>query len=75
MVAEDLDALEDVLERLHPELRVQVLDFARFLLERRESTSEGGGRMTLSWQGSLRHLRDTYTSMELQEKVVEWVCD
>lgn len=56
--------LEDLLAQLPPELRAEVADFAAFLLERRGTT--GGRPLDLDWEGALQHLRDKYTSVELQ---------
>lgn len=62
------DDLERLLEELPPDLREEVADFARTLLERRGGGGdEGGDEIGFSWAGALRHLRDEYTSVELQE--------
>jgi len=34
--------------------------------------AEKRGELKLDWRGALRDLRDKYTSVELQHKVLEW---
>lgn len=65
-----MKTLEDVLRELPPELRKEVEDFARFLLERRRAT--GGRAVGQSWAGALSDDRDRFTALELQRKALEW---
>lgn len=63
------DDLEGLIDELPPDLREEVADYARALLERRDvDAEEGPDEIGFSWAGALRHLRDEYTSVELQEK-------
>lgn len=65
-----MQTLEELIRQLPPDLQEEVRDFAEFLLERRVATQRGD--LKLDWRGALRELRDKYTSVELQHKIVEW---
>lgn len=62
--------LEVMVKELPPEMQQEVRDFVEFLMEKR--THKPKGRLKLDWSGALRDLRDQYTSVELQHKVLEW---
>jgi hypothetical protein len=62
--------LRELTEKLPPDLQQEVRDFVEFLLEKRAPKSKG--ELKLDWRGALRDLRDKYTSVELQHKVLEW---
>jgi len=65
-----VETLKELVEQLPPELQQEVKDFVEFLLERRVAKQKG--ELKLSWRGALRDLRDKYTSVQLQHKVLEW---
>lgn len=69
-----MQTLKELIEQLPPELQQEVRDFVEFLLEKRAAKleAEKGGKLKLDWRGALRDLRDKYTSVELQHKVLEW---
>lgn len=60
----------EMIQELPPELQQEVEDFVQFLIEKR--TRKPKGQLKLDWRGALRDLRDQYTSVELQHKVLEW---
>ena len=62
--------IEEMIKELPPELQQEVDDFVQFLLEKRVRRPKG--QLKLDWRGALRDLRDQYTSVELQHKVLEW---
>ncbi len=62
--------LEEMIGELPPELRQEVEDFVRFLLERH--VRKPGGKFTLDWRGALEDMRDQFASVELQHKALEW---
>lgn len=62
--------LSDQIEQLPPDIQQQVRDFAEFLLEKR--TRKIKKKPTYQWAGSLKSLRDQYTSVDLQHKIAEW---
>ncbi len=65
-----MKTLEELIKELPPELRQELEDFAKFLLEKRRRTS--GRRLRQDWAGALSDYRDQYTSLELQKKAMEW---
>jgi len=67
-------SLKDLIEQLPPELQEEVRDFIEFLLERKARRPKAGkkGELKLDWRGALCDLRDKYTSVELQHKVLKW---
>lgn len=66
------DSLSEIVEQLTPAQKQQVKDFARFLLEQRQSKSPGQHTLRQDWAGALKEHREEYTSLELQEKALEW---
>jgi hypothetical protein len=62
--------LKELIDQLPPELQQEVRDFVEFLLERR--ARKRGRKLRQDWAGALRDYRDQYTSLELQEKALEW---
>jgi len=67
-----LDEVVEVTKELPEELQTQVRNFALYL--RDTQVSKPAGKMKLTWRGALRDLRDRYTSVELQHKILDyWV--
>ena len=66
--------LKELIDQLPPEFQEEVRDFVEFLLEKKvlRPKREKEGGLRLDWRGVLRELRDKYTSIELQHKVLEW---
>jgi hypothetical protein len=62
--------IEQIIKELPPELRQEVEDFVKFLLEKRVRKAKG--KFKFEWAGALKDLRDQYTSVELQHKILEW---
>ncbi len=65
-----MSPLNELVERLPPELQREVEDFARFLLETRGQVKST--RLRLDWAGGLSEFRERFTSLELQKKALEW---
>jgi hypothetical protein len=65
-----MQRLKDLVEQLPPELQEEVRDFVEFLLEKRKTRQ--AGELKLNWRGALRDLRNQYTSVDLQHKVLQW---
>lgn len=65
-----MSTLRELLEQLPPDLQEEAKDFMEFLLQKRGTKEKG--ELKLRWRGVLRDLRDQYTSVELQHKVLEW---
>jgi mRNA-degrading endonuclease RelE of RelBE toxin-antitoxin system len=62
--------LKELIDQLPPEFQEEVRDFVEFLLERK--ARRRGKKLRQDWAGALRDYRDQYTSLELQEKALEW---
>jgi hypothetical protein len=67
-VGEIAELTKELPERLQEEVR----DFARFLVEKRARPIRK--KLRLDWAGGLKGLREKYTSVELQHKILDyWV--
>ncbi|MBN2090410.1 DUF2281 domain-containing protein [candidate division KSB1 bacterium] len=62
------DKLEQVPENLIPEIS----DFIDFLLSKYGEKKSQNQKLTFDWEGGLAELKNTYTSVELQHKALEW---
>lgn len=65
-----MKTIEEMIRELPPELQQEVRDYVEFLVEKRLRKPKGPFK--LEWQGALRDLRNQYTSVELQHKLLEW---
>ena len=65
-----MPTLKELVEQSPPDLQQEARDFVEFLLEKR--VPKGGRILHQDWAGALRDYRDQYTSLELQEKALEW---
>lgn len=65
-----MKALAELIQELPPELRQEVHDFARFLVETKIHRKQA--KLRQDWAGGLRDFREQYTSVELQHKALEW---
>jgi hypothetical protein len=65
-----MSEIEEMAKNLPPDLRIQVINFIEFLLERKVPKR----RVTLrqDWAGALRDVKGEYTSLALQKKALEW---
>jgi len=62
--------IDELIERLPPELQDEVYDFAQFLLDKKTQPKQK--KLRMSWAGGLKEFRDEFTSMKLQKKSLEW---
>jgi hypothetical protein len=65
-----MDRLEDMIKALPPALAQEVYDFVQALLRR--GRGQRGKKLRQDWAGALSEYRDRYTSLELQQKALEW---
>jgi len=65
-----METLKELIDKLPPELQSEVRDFVEFLLEKKMRKAKK--KPKFDWAGALKDLRDQYTSVELQHKIVEW---
>jgi hypothetical protein len=63
----------ELMKGLPDELQAEVVDFVRFLKESKPRPKRTSFR--LDWAGAGRHLKDKFTSVELQHKVLDWWSD
>ncbi len=61
--------LEELIDQLPPDRRAAVKDFAQFLLEREQGKEDR--RLSLSWAGALRDLKDEVTSEQLEDEALD----
>lgn len=64
--------LLEIVDQLTPAQRREVEDFAQFLLEKRQTKGSEHHTLRQDWAGALKEHREGYTSLELQQKSLEW---
>lgn len=62
--------LEEMIRELSPDAQRQVEEFVKRLTKSTAST--GKRKMEQRWAGALKEYRDQYTSLQLQQKALEW---
>lgn len=62
--------IEEKIRKLPPDLRKEVEEFIDSLMEPSERRARKP--LELKWRGALRDLRDKYTSVTLQHRILEW---
>jgi hypothetical protein len=65
-----MKTLEEMIRELSPEAQRQVEDYIRRLSEAKPSAPKR--KLDQRWAGALRRYRGQYTSLELQQKALEW---
>ncbi len=65
-----MQTIEELLEKLPPDLQKEVKDFAEFLVDTRVRRKQK--KLNMQWAGALREYRDQFTSLELQKKALQW---
>lgn len=65
-----MEAVEEKIKKLPPDLKKEVEDFVDFLLQKVKKKTRR--KLKLDWAGGLKEYRDKYTSLELQKKILEW---
>ena len=66
----DTKPLVDLVQELPPDVQAEVRDFVEFLLVKR--ARKRATKLRQDWAGTLRDVRDEYTSLELQRKALDW---
>lgn len=64
-----MKSLNEIIKKLPPEYEQEVQDFVEFLIKKRAKKHRGKPRF--DWAGALKDLRNQYTSVELQHKIIE----
>ncbi len=65
-----MQSLDDLVRRLPPERRTEVMDFVEFLLTKAGSRTRL--KMSCDWAGGLEDMQKEYTSVELQHQANRW---
>lgn len=65
-----LRPIEELVKELPSDSQAEVRDFVEFLLEKKKRKAAGKLRQT--WGGALSEYREQYTSLELQQKALDW---
>ncbi len=63
-------SLVELVQELPPDLQAEVRDFVEFLLLKRGR--KPAAKLCQDWAGTLRDVREQYTSLELQHKALDW---
>ena len=66
-------SLEEMVREVPSEYRAQLRSYVQSLLARR--AIEQPGKPQFNWAGALEGLRDQYTSVDLQHRIVRWRTD
>jgi mRNA-degrading endonuclease RelE of RelBE toxin-antitoxin system len=66
----DQKPLEDLVRDLPPDSRQKVRQFVETLLENTRDRAKK--RLKQNWAGALSDYREEYTSLQLQQKSLEW---
>ncbi len=64
--------IEMKMQELPEDLRREVLDYVEFLLRKYDDRKIAAKKFTFNWEGGLAEIGDTFTSVELQHKTLEW---
>ena len=63
--------IQSKFDELPENLKYEVLDYIEFLLQKYGKLSEKK-KFKFDWEGGLSELKEEYTSVELQHKILEW---
>ncbi len=68
------EILQEKIEHLPPEFQQEVVDFVDFLLGKckQKPGKKSKKALELKWDGKLSNLKDKFSSVELQHKILEW---
>jgi hypothetical protein len=64
------DKIQGKIEQLPPKLQIEALHYIDILLDQSKNVVKR--EMSFSWEGSLSHLKERYTSVELQHRILQW---
>lgn len=64
--------IEVKMQELPENLRRDVLDYMEFLLKKYKGREIKAKKFEFDWEGGLSEIRETFTSVELQHKALEW---
>jgi len=64
--------IESKINKLPEHVISEINDFIDFLLDKYGETETEKSKFSFNWEGGLNHIKDQYTSVELQHKSNEW---
>ena len=67
--------LAEQVDHLPPQAQKEVWDFVDFLSQRYIPKLRPKKKLTFKWAGALAHLKDQYTSVELQHQISKWMAE
>ena len=65
-----IDTVEPVIRKMPPDLQRKALKYIELLA--REKKEVQPASMTFTWAGCCADLKDRYTSVHLQKKILDW---
>lgn len=71
-MALDPKEIQEMILGLAPDEQREVVDFIQFLETKHQNKNNQKQKITFEWEGALSHLKDKYTSVELQHKINDW---
>jgi hypothetical protein len=69
-MSSDQRSLADIIGELPPDSQAKVREFVETLLE--TTNGRSSKKLKQNWAGALSDYRETYTSLDLQKKSLEW---
>jgi hypothetical protein len=69
-MSSDQKSLEEIVRELPPDSQAKVRQFVETLLK--TTDDRANKKFKQNWAGALSDYRDKYTSLELQQKSLEW---
>jgi hypothetical protein len=68
----DSNSIAKMIELLPDHCYPNVVNYIESLLKQESQTPTNGKTFTFDWEGSISPLSETYTSVELQHKAMDW---
>ena len=64
-----MEQIRDLVAKLSSQHQQEVLDFAQYLAKKSKSKRK---KLRLDWAGGLAEFNESYTSLEMQKKSLDW---
>jgi hypothetical protein len=65
-----IDAVEPVIRKMPPDLQRKALKYIELLAGQKKEVRSGS--MKFAWAGCCADLKEKYTSVQLQKKILDW---
>ncbi|GAB4579717.1 MAG: DUF2281 domain-containing protein [Anaerolineales bacterium] len=66
-----IQRIEPMIQEMPSEFQQEVEDFVNDLFEKHIKKPKSNRKLKLDWRGALSDMKDQYTSVELQHKILE----